>query len=122
MKPNTNPKKTLRPPNRKRASAPPLPESPDPGTASILREAIAVTSGDRRRDYDHAKPGHDRIAGYWNAHLRAIGIGGSLSAADVAMMMILLKVARQSRTPKRDNLVDIAGYARCVSQIEEFEP
>jgi hypothetical protein len=99
-----------------------LPERPHIGTRSILDEAIECTSGDRRRDYDHARPNHERIAGYWNAHLRAIGITGSLSAADVAMMMILLKVARQARTPKRDNLVDIAGYARCVAQIEEIEP
>jgi len=99
-----------------------LPERPHIDTPSILTEAMECTSGDRRRDYDHARPNHERIAGYWNAHLRAVGITGTLSAADVAMMMILLKVARQARTPKRDNLVDIAGYARCVSQIEEMEP
>jgi len=99
-----------------------LPERPHIDTPSILTEALECTSGDRRRDYDHARPNHERIAGYWNAHLRAVGITGTLSAADVAMMMILLKVARQARTPKRDNLVDIAGYARCVAQIEEIEP
>jgi len=99
-----------------------LPEKPDASIQSILSEALNCTSGDRRRDYDHALPNHQRIAGYWNAHLKSIGIEGVLSPADVALMMILLKVARQSRTPKRDNLVDIAGYARCVSQIEEMEP
>jgi hypothetical protein len=99
-----------------------LPEKPDASIPSILEEALACTSGDRRRDYDHALPNHQRIAGYWNAHLSAIGIEGKLSPADVAMMMILLKVARQARTPKRDNLVDVAGYARCVSQICEMEP
>lgn len=99
-----------------------LPEKPDAYMPSILEEAIECTSGERRRDYDHALPNHQRIASYWNAHLKSIGIEGVLSPADVALMMILLKVARQARTPKRDNLVDIAGYARCVSQIEQMEP
>jgi len=102
-----------------------LPERPAASTVSVLTEALEATSGDRRRDYDHALPNHQRIAFYWNAHLRAIGVLGKnaeISPADVAMMMILLKVARQAKTPKRDNLVDIAGYARCVAQIEEMEP
>lgn len=99
-----------------------LPERCHESIPSILEEALACTSGDRRRDYDHALPNHQRIAGYWNAHLKSVGIEGVLSPADVALMMILLKVARQARTPKRDNLVDIAGYARCVAQIEEMEP
>lgn len=99
-----------------------LPERCPESVPSVLEEALAYTSGDRRRDYDHALPNHERIAGYWNAHLSAVGIIGKLSAADVAMMMILLKVARQARTPKRDNIVDMAGYARCLSQICEMEP
>jgi len=102
-----------------------LPTRPHESTHSVLTEALEATSGDRRRDYDHALPNHQRIALYWNAHLRAIGVLGKnaeISPADVAMMMILLKVARQAKTPKRDNLVDIAGYARCVAQIEEMEP
>lgn len=99
-----------------------LPESPDPSIPSILEEALEITSGDRRRDYDHAKPNHERIALYWNAHLEARGIEGKLTATDVVILLILLKVARQARTPKRDNWVDIAGYARCGSQCEEMEP
>lgn len=43
------------------------------------------------------------------------------SARDVAMKMILLKIAREANTPKRDNKVDIAGYARCLSQIDSEE-
>ena len=99
-----------------------LPETPDPSVPSILEEAMECTSGDRRRDYAHPLPNHQRIAAYWNAHLHSVGIEGVLTPADVALMMILLKVARQARTPKRDNLVDIAGYARCVAQIEQMEP
>ena len=31
------------------------------------------------------------------------------------------QIARQIQTPKRDNLVDIAGYAKCLEMIYETE-
>lgn len=92
-------------------------------TKGILEEALECTSGDRRRDYDHAKPNHERIAALWNAYITIRKKPSEyLSASDVAAMMILLKLARHSHSPKRDNYTDIAGYARCLSQIEGFEP
>lgn len=89
---------------------------------AILIEAQRITSGERQRDYDHPLPNHQRIADMWNAY---IGIRKApdklLSAADVASMMILMKMARNVHTPKRDNIVDIAGYARCLGRIEGWE-
>jgi len=83
---------------------------------------MEATSGDRRRDYGSAKENHEVIATLWNAYLAIRKEPWSLiSASDVAAMMILLKLARHSNSPKRDNYVDIAGYARCLSQIEGFE-
>lgn len=91
-------------------------------TESILETAAKVTSGDRRRDYDKATPNHQRIAGAWNWYLQARkDPQAPVSALDVAHMMILLKVARACYTPTRDTYVDIAGYAKCSSQIQGFE-
>jgi hypothetical protein len=88
----------------------------------ILDEAIRVTSGDRRRDYDHPTPNHERIAALWNAYL---GVreeaDAEVSPYDASIMMILLKIARAAHTPTRDSFVDIAGYARCAAQIAGFE-
>jgi hypothetical protein len=88
----------------------------------ILEEAIRVTSGDRRRDYDHPIPNHERIAALWNAYL---GVrreaDAEVSPYDASIMMILLKIARAAHTPTRDSFVDIAGYARCAAQIAGFE-
>ena len=43
-----------------------------------------------------------------------------LLSLGVAMMMILLKVARDvSGESKRDNLIDIAGYAACAEECEK---
>jgi len=87
---------------------------------NILQEADLLTAGDRQRDYDHPLPNHTRIATMWNAYL---GIRrepeGPVSPEDVAHMMILLKISRDVFTPKRDNLVDICGYARCVERMRE---
>ena len=44
-----------------------------------------------------------------------------LSKKDVAMMMVLLKVAREQKAHKRDNLVDAVGYIRNAAQIEGLE-
>jgi hypothetical protein len=98
-------------------------ETSAPEIKSVLEEAIECTSGDRRRDYDHAKPNHERIAKLWNAYLPIRKDPKAfLTGSDVAVMMILLKLARHAHAPKRDNYTDIAGYAKCLSQIEGFEP
>jgi hypothetical protein len=87
---------------------------------NILEEAALLTAGDRQRDYDHPLPNHARIARLWNAYLASRrDPHGAISPEDVATMMILLKIARQVYTPKRDNLVDICGYARCLEMMIE---
>jgi hypothetical protein len=89
---------------------------------SILDTALAVTTGDRRRDYDKATPNHERIARIWNAYIQSRkDPNAELTALDVAHLMILLKIARAVYTPTRDSYVDIAGYARCSAQIAGFE-
>ena len=94
-----------------------------PPAKSVLDEAIEVTCGDRFRDYDHAIPNHERIAGAWNWYLAARKCPQDpISAFDAAIMMALLKVARIAYTPTRDALVDLAGYAKCASQIAKYEP
>jgi len=97
--------------------------TPPVPSPSVLEDALSVTSGDRRRDYDKATPNHERIARLWNAYIdsRKTGAGAPLSALDVAHLMILLKLARAVYTPTRDTYVDIAGYARCAAEIAGFE-
>ena len=92
------------------------------GNASILETAMEVTSGDRRRDYDKASSNHERIAAGWNWYIAARkDPSAPLSALDAAHLMIVLKLARACYTPTKDTYVDIAGYAKCASQISKFE-
>lgn len=83
---------------------------------TILEEAARLTSGDRQRDYDHPLPNHERIARLWQAYLDGRN-AGPLTPVDAAWMMLLVKVARDQATPKRDNATDAAGYARCIERI-----
>lgn len=90
---------------------------------SILEEVLEITGGDRRQSYGHPKPHLSAIATLWSTYLQRRGIltlFDKLSASDVALMMVLLKVDREANSHKRDNLVDIAGWAWAASEcIEE---
>ena len=87
---------------------------------NILDEADKLTSKDRRDTYDHPLPNHKRIADMWNAFIQnRKHPDANLSPSDVCHMMILVKMMRDVFCPKRDNLVDIAGYARCIELIRE---
>jgi len=84
--------------------------------SKILREADQIAGEDRSRDYGHPIHNFNRIARLWDAYM--IGRkAGPIVAEDVAAMMILMKVAREMHTPKRDNLVDIAGYVKCWDML-----
>ncbi len=87
---------------------------------NILTEAGLLTSGDRMKNYDHPLPNHKRIAALWNAFLESRpDPGSSLVPDEICHMMILVKISRDMFCPNSDNLVDIAGYARCIERIRE---
>lgn len=80
----------------------------------VLQKADAITSGDREQDYGSPENNFARIAMMWSAYL-----GVTVSAKDVAAMMISVKLARiASGNAKDDNWIDIAGYAACGGEIE----
>ncbi len=81
---------------------------------NILEEAMELTSKDRQQAYGDPKDNFHRIAMLWGAYKTV-----SFTPSDVAMMMLLVKVARHAHKPKRDNLVDIAGYARTGEMIDD---
>lgn len=77
----------------------------------ILQEAIQVIE-ERGEKYGHPRENLKRIAEMWTSYL-----GFSIEVQDVAMMMILLKVARTVETPMhKDSLVDIAGYVGALDK------
>lgn len=89
-------------------------EEPQPANSEdILEEAMRITRGDRQAQYGPPDQDFQRTARMWSA-LKGV----EFTAHDVALFMILLKCSRQTHQHKRDNWVDIAGYARCGSIIQ----
>jgi hypothetical protein len=89
-----------------------------PVRAQVLREAERLVCGDREGDYGDPTVNLHRIAQYWTDYLYDKQ-GDILTAEDVALMMILMKVARQAAGYKRDSVVDIAGYAAIAAEAAE---
>lgn len=79
---------------------------------SINQTASEVVKGPRRKSYGDARQSFERIARSWSDILTA-----PVSARQVALCMISLKTLRDSNSPKRDNLVDIAGYAELADGL-----
>lgn len=76
----------------------------------VLDEASRITRGDRQAQYGPPDQDFARTAAMWSA-LKGV----PFDAREVAMFMICLKMSRETHQRKRDNWVDIAGYARCGS-------
>lgn len=82
---------------------------------SILLEALEGVSN-HEDDYGDPSDTFADIASGWSVIL-----GQPVSAHEVGLMMIWLKIAREMGHSKRDNLVDIAGYAECLSRLRSSE-
>lgn len=96
---------------------PPMPEvKPAPSKrAAILHEAEKCICGQREQDYGSPESNFGIIANLWSDYLDV-----EVTALDVSMMMVLLKVARiKNGGGTGDSFVDIAGYAACGGEIHE---
>lgn len=91
-------------------------EEMEPKKETILEEARRIVGGDRAKAYGHPKTDFDRTALIWEAIL-----GIKLNAYQVALCMIGVKMSRECNARKRDNAVDIAGYAQTLSMVNEKE-
>jgi hypothetical protein len=79
---------------------------------SLLDEAKSLVLGDRNKAYDSPTKNFTQTADLWSAYK-----GVDFTAADVAAMMILVKVARLTTSPtKLDTWTDIAGYGACGAE------
>lgn len=80
----------------------------------VLDNAKKIINGERQGTYGNAEDRFSIIAQMWTAYL-----GKDITADDVANMMILMKVARNSSgVYKDDNWIDICGYAALGGEIQ----
>ena len=79
----------------------------------ILDTAKKIINGRREDDYGSAEDNFSTIAKLWSEYLSS-----HVNPKDVAMMMILLKVARMGTgAGTEDCLVDICGYAALAVEM-----
>ena len=107
---------------------------------SILTEAEELIHGDRQEAYSHPKVNFATIMHIWRGILKAkaytlytqdqiryedlkgaYAFIEAMDADDVAMLMIGMKMGREVGNHKRDNLVDIAGYAGTIEMLHNEE-
>lgn len=78
-----------------------------------MKEALKILQGSRAKEYGDKKTNHENIAHLWSAYLEH-----NVSAHDVAMLMLLLKVARtKSPNPTRDTYIDMVGYSAIAGEL-----
>lgn len=83
---------------------------------SILSEAEDIVNGSRHSDYGDANESFSRIA-----TIASVMTGKELSPEDCCAVMMAVKLVRESFNHKRDNLVDLCGYANILNEIRESE-
>ena len=79
---------------------------------SICAEADRLVTGARRSTYGHPFDDYSRTAATFNALT-----GYSLTPADAVTFMLCVKLSRERNAHKRDNLVDLCGYAMCLEMV-----
>jgi 5'-nucleotidase len=82
---------------------------------TITQEADRIVGGQRGEDYGHPRTDFTKTALIWQ------GITGRVfTPEEVGLCMIGVKLSREVNKHKRDNLVDIAGYAKTVQMVHEW--
>ena len=88
----------------------------------ILKKAKDLISGDRNDTHGDAFQNHAEIAEFWNIFLdKKLQPMASITAEDVALMMVLMKISRNTQGKKNnlDNFIDMCGYAAIAGEIND---
>jgi len=88
----------------------------------ILKKAKDLISGDRNDTHGDAFQNHAEIAEFWNIFLdKKLQPMASITAEDVALMMVLMKISRNNQGKKNnlDNFIDMCGYAAIAGEIND---
>lgn len=91
----------------------------DTDEPTVLEDAQGAIYGDRQASYGNPRPNFTRQAIIWTGLLHdKLADGEHLEPDDVARCMVGTKLARDVHSAKRDNRVDMAGYAAILDRLE----
>ena len=83
-------------------------------TKRFLKEADTLISGQRHKDYGDKTKNHNNIARLWSAYLDV-----HVEAHDVAILMVLLKIARTKLGDvSKDTYTDMSAYGAIAGEIK----
>jgi hypothetical protein len=82
---------------------------------TVCQEADNLVSNDRQEQYGHPFTNFSDIAVGWNL----LAETDKITPEKVGLMMMWLKICREKYKTKRDNLVDICGFAKTIDMINE---
>lgn len=85
----------------------------DMSPEDVAAYAARLVSEDRQDEYGHPFDNLDRAAQIWSVIL-----DHKVSAEQVALCMVGMKIARQVHKPKSDTVTDIIGYALTLHMVE----
>ena len=88
----------------------------------ILKKAKDLITGDRNETHGDTFQNHAEIAEFWNIFLdKKLQPMASITAEDVALMMVLMKISRNTQGKKNnlDNFIDMCGYAAIAGEIND---
>lgn len=83
---------------------------------AVLRVAYELVNSNRQDDYGSPAASLTRIAAMWTAYLEQ-----PVNARDVALLLALMKIAREAHRCKEDNLIDAAGYIGLAADMAALE-
>lgn len=88
----------------------------------ICDEALLTINGERQDQYGNPEDTFAQIAALWTAYLCDGQTVAEITSPMVADMMILLKIAREKGgRGKKDNFVDILGYAMLGASMRGYD-
>jgi len=83
---------------------------------SYVQDAIKVVTGDRQDSYGNPMADFKGTALIWTGILQH-KLHAPITAEDVPLMMIGLKLRREAHRAKEDNIVDAHGYLHCLQWL-----
>ena len=81
---------------------------------SILSEAEEIVNGSRHSDYGDARESFSSVATIASVMTRK-----ELDPEDCCAVLMAVKLVRESFAHRRDNLVDLCGYAELMNRLKE---
>jgi len=91
---------------------------------SVVDKAIKLVNTDRQADYGHPAEDFTRATGMLSSlgfrFQNSDGTLRELSAIDIPIIQMCVKLSREVNRHKDDNVVDIIGYAKCLDMVYQY--